>query len=98
MRKIYQSGLSLIVALTVSVALFAQNNFFTDAGANRSMSTPGQRVIIPLQYRSSVLNLQSMKTFLWSLPSERNVANRNQAPILEIPRPDGTTARFRVWE
>lgn len=98
MRKIYKRLSALLVTLAVSYPLLAQQNFFTDAGANRTMATNGQRVIVPQQFRASYLDVQSMKNFLWSLPSERNVANRNQAPILELPTPDGHTAKFRVWE
>ena len=39
-----------------------------------------------------------MKIFLWSLPAEKNLVNRQQAPVLELPMPGGGTARFRVWE
>ena len=90
----------ILVFFTVTFCtnLFAQNNFFTDAGANRQFSTTGQRVITPQKYRANTLNIQGMKNFLWSLPSEKNISNRSTAPVVELPMPDGTMATFRVWE
>jgi hypothetical protein len=98
MRKIYQVGLTLLFVLTVSYSTFAQNKFFTDAGANRTLPGNEVRVIVPNEYRAAILDVPAMKSFLWSLPNERNVANRNLAPIIELPKPDGSIARFHVWE
>jgi hypothetical protein len=98
MRKFYQIGIPFIISLFVSLTIFSQNNFFTDAGANRSLPATGFRAIIPQQYRASIMDFQAMKNFLWALPTDRSLANRNQAPILELPMPDGRVARFRVWE
>lgn len=99
MRKIYKLSLTVFAALTFSSLMFAQNRFFTDAGENRTVQTTGQRVIIPQKFRTSSMDVQAMKNFLWSLPSERAIiANRNLAPVVELPMPDGQMARFRIWE
>ena len=90
--------LSLITVFCCTM-LFAQNRFFTDAGQNRTLQTTGDRVVIPAKFRTTSLNTQGLKTFLWTLPSEQAVMNRhNQAPVLEVPMPDGSMAKFRVWE
>ncbi len=79
--------------------LSAQNRFFSDVGNNKQFQTNGQRVIIPQHYRSASLDVQTMKDFLWSLPDEKNILyNRNSTPILELPMPDGSMAKFHVWE
>src|SRR5947199_387593 len=84
---------------TLCSVVSGQQNFFTDTGANRELQTNGNRVSIPVKYRSYSLNVQGLRTFLWSLPSEQSFANnRNQIPVLELPMPDGQMARFRVWE
>ena len=94
MKKIILAFFTVIVCTNV----FAQNDFFTDAGANRTFQTTGPRVIIPQNYQAATLNIQGMKSFLWSLPSEKNVVNRSAAPVIELPMPDGSMAKFRVWE
>lgn len=99
MRKIYKLSLTVFAALTFSSLMFAQNRFFTDAGENRTVQTMGQRVIIPQKFRTSSMDVQAMKNFLWSLPSEQAArANRSQMPVIELPTPDGGMAKFRVWE
>ena len=98
MRKIYKLIFTTIAALSISFSVFAQNNFFSDAGENATRPTTGQRFIIPEKYRTSEMNLQAMKNFLWSLPAEQNVFSRNMSPVLELPMPDGKMAKFHVWE
>jgi len=98
MKKNYKVSFSVLAAIVFSTSLFAQNNFFTDAGENRMMQTSGLRVIIPQKFRASQLNVPSIKNFLWSLPSEKNIMNRSQAPIITLPMPNGEMAKFRVWE
>ena len=90
--------LTILFSFSFSFTLIAQNRFFTDAGANLVFKTSGKREITPEKYRSSILDNQAMKNFLWSLPSEKNIANKNQAPVLELPMPDGSIAKFHIWE
>ncbi len=98
MNKLYRPILTIFFLVAVTFSLFAQNNFFTDAGENSKPQTTGQRVITPEKFRTSVLSIQGMTNFLMSLPSEKNVLNHNQAPIIELPMPNGTIAKFHVWE
>ena len=98
-RKIYiVSLLTVIILLAISFSISAQNNFFTDAGENITRTTAGLRKIFPQKFRGYEMEISSIRTFLWSLPSENAVLNRNAAPIMEIPMPDGQPAKFRVWE
>ena len=98
MNKLYRPILTIFFLVAVTFSLFAQNNFFTDAGENSNPQTTGQRVITPEKFRTSFLSIQGMTNFLMSLPSEKNVLNHNQAPIIELPMPNGTIAKFHVWE
>lgn len=99
MRKIYHFILGGMFFLSLLSNAQGQNSFFTDAGENRNFSTTGQRVITPAKFRTSQLNVNELKSFLWSLPDEANfLTSRASAPILSLPMPDGSMARFRVWE
>ncbi|MEI9943247.1 MAG: reprolysin-like metallopeptidase [Chitinophagaceae bacterium] len=99
MRKIYKLVVALCVAMTLTFSGFTQNNFFTAAGENRVMPTTGQRVIIPEKFYTSSLDVAGIRNFLWSLPSEQSLgSNRGGAPVLTLPMPDGSVARFKVWE
>ena len=97
MSKIYKLSFALLLMLSSMVSL-AQNSFFADASEAQARSNGGKRVIVPLKYRTVSLDKAAMKSFLWSLPSEKSVANRKAAPILSLPMPDGSLARFNVWE
>ncbi len=89
---------TILFAFGTCFSLTAQNRFFSDAAESKINVGNGKRTIIPQKYRTVAVNTNELKTFLWSLPSEKNVSNRNEAPIMELPMPDGNSARFRVWE
>ncbi|HYC39375.1 MAG TPA: zinc-dependent metalloprotease family protein [Chitinophagaceae bacterium] len=83
----------------LSSGLFAQNNFWVDRGENADFPVTGTRVITPSKYRGSVLDFQRIKSYLWTLPSEEQFRfSRSGAPELVLPKPDGSFARFKVWE
>lgn len=98
MRKIYLSLAILLFGAVFAGSLQAQNNFFTDAPASRMARANELRVITPLKSRTLEVDLPSMRAFLWSLPNGKIIANRSQAPIMELPAPDGTIKRYKVWE
>ena len=99
MRNVYKLCILFFCVFVSCSMLVAQNNFFNDQGANRAMPTTGERIIKPEKYRTLTANVNELRDFLWSLPEESTVlANRNLAPVLSLPMPDGSMARFRVWE
>ena len=99
MTKFYKIGLMAIIAIGLSISAFSQQNFFNDVSENSIQlnSATMKRVIQPQKYRAVSMEVNNIKNFVWSLPSEKNV-NRLQAPVLELPMPYGGTERFRVWE
>jgi len=98
MKKNYISGLMLFLG-ALSFNAKAQNNYFASQPSSSFITTQEQkRVIIPQKYKSFKLDIKAMHDFLFSLPSQNNVINRNETPIVEIPMPDGSIAKFNVWE
>ncbi len=99
MRKIYTFFYSLAFLLLVNISANAQRNFFADVSEMSIQARPGARVIVPQKFRALQIDATAMQEFLWSLPGENQfLRNRSAAPILSLPMPDGTTARFHVWE
>lgn len=99
MNKIYKFLFVAIIIIIFSNSVIAQNRFFSENGENRQVQTIGDRVIIPEKFSNATVNVQHLKNFLWSLPSENSVLyNRGNAPVMELPMPDGSMAKFRVWE
>lgn len=98
MKKIYRISMIALVLFSASSSLMAQNAFFTSTSENAiSLASGSKRVIVPTKYQAVKADNNQLKSFLWSLPSEKNI-NPRTAPVMSIPMPDGRTARFRVWE
>lgn len=99
MRFIYKASLTILLVVVTSFSLLAQKSFFTATSEAAIKTGDAKRVIVPSKYHATVLNTDALKAFLWSLPSESNFRyDRSNAPVLELPMPDGHNARFHVWE
>lgn len=95
MRKV----LLLLLTGFTCIAASGQDNFWSDRGENASFASSGRIEIKPEKYRASAVDMPRLKTFLWSLPKEAAVnSSRSNAPVMQVPMPDGSMARFRVWE
>lgn len=71
--------------------------FFRDA-PEAQLITAKKRNIVPEKYRTLLADTAALRQFLRQLPSESSIADKNRAPVIELPMPDGSTARFHVWE
>lgn len=89
--------LSCIFILTAAVSN-AQNNFFKPIAESDIVTNQEKRVTIPQKYKTFSLDLNVMRNFIASLPNQGDVVDRNQTPVLEIPMPNGNTAKFHVWK
>lgn len=98
MTKNYKTGLSVFIFFIISVSASAQQNLFSRVNENLLKSAIGQRVIVPMKYNTFSLNVQKMSSFLSALPSDHIGIDHHDLPVLELPMPDGTLARFNVWE
>lgn len=98
MVPLFKRIVSLIVFAMTAFYCNAQNGFFTDASEASVRNAAQKRVIVPGKYRTLKLASEGMLSFLKLLPSEQKITNRNFTPVLDIPMPNGTMARFHVWE
>ncbi|HRG91564.1 MAG TPA: zinc-dependent metalloprotease family protein [Chitinophagaceae bacterium] len=99
MNKLYKGLLAFILTVTISVSLSAQQSFFGFAGANMKRTTAGKQEIFPQRYAGYTLDIVGLRSFLWSLPAEKTLnKSRSNAPVMQLPMPDGKLARFKVWE
>jgi subtilisin-like proprotein convertase family protein len=99
MRLICTKILSVTLFSISLISANAQNFFFKDIAETNIRRTDQKRVIIPNKFRTVQLDTTGFLAFLRLLPSEQNILNnRNSAPIFLLPMPDGSVARFRVWE
>ncbi len=98
MKFVFKRILVILIFLVPAGFAEAQNIFFADV-PEASFSNPSQkRQIIPSSYRTLQLNKSVLSAFLSSVPSDKNIFNRNTSPVIDIPMPDGGSAKFRIWE
>jgi len=69
---------------------------FTDI-AERDLPTGGERRIVPQHYRAVRLDVEGVRAFFQKTPTE-NTTRTAQLPVLTLPMPDGSTARFHIAE
>ena len=99
MRKMYTYYLAAILMLLGSSPVWGQQRFFLGARENGTFPGSAERDIVPRKYSATSTDVNSLKSFLWSLPSEESVKTaRTAAQVMELPMPDGSVARFNVWE
>jgi subtilisin-like proprotein convertase family protein len=85
----------LIVLIGLSASLLPAQNILNEI-AESQISTSKERWIVPQRYRTLQLDRVALQTLLNQAP-ERGAAE-SARPILSIPLPDGSTARFRLTE
>lgn len=89
----------LLLLLMAATPVVAQNNFFTDRPESAVRKASDLRVIVPEQYRTVGVAQSRLVSFIHTLPEETAVtSNRSAGVVMELPMPDGTTQRFRVWK
>lgn len=94
----YTQAFAIIISFFLVSEAHGQHRFFSDAAENSFFNPAQRRVIVPLKYRTLVLDKAGLFSFLPSVPNEKNITDRSLAKVIEIPLPEGGTARFRIWE
>ena len=97
MKKSY-IGYIMLFLIVFSSKADAQNNFFTSQSVSSFITPTQKRVIIPEKCKAFSLNYNAMHNFLFALPKQNDVINREETPIIEIPMPNGSISKFHVWE
>ncbi len=88
----------LVILLSTFMTLNAQSVSYWQDIPRQNIQTQGERVIIPQEYRTLILNIPEIKTVLNSAPQEKNVFASNSNTILYLPLPDGGFGRFRITD
>lgn len=98
-KKLTAAKLVFFFLLTGAfISAKAQNNFFTDAAEPSFKLVNQQRQIIPQKFRTVRLDTASVLSFAGLVPTEAKLINRELAPVIEIPMPNGKSAKFHIWE
>lgn len=77
---------------------FSQNYFFADKDEKTITGNDLKRVLIPQKYRTVSIDEVAFLQFIKTVPDFEAIKfNRDAAPIISIPMPNGKTAQFRIW-
>ncbi|MBX2991671.1 MAG: T9SS type A sorting domain-containing protein [Bacteroidetes bacterium] len=87
----------LISVLQNNTAAQYADGFWQDV-AESAISPSGERLIIPVAYRTVTLNLPGLTGLLSQVPWEENVRAYHSQVLLSLPLPDGSFGRFRIVE
>lgn len=98
MGRIFVGFFACLMLFFLSTPLIAQKTFFQPTPAPEVAVLAGKRIIVPERFKTFTLEKTGLKSFLSALPAETGVANRKQSPVISLPMPDGSMARFNVWK
>ncbi len=88
---------TLLISTLISFAVSAQNTFWSLI-PEASITVAGERVIVPDAYATCSLSLEQYKSYFAAAPIEFTPAAAGNPLLIELPMPDKTMAKFKVWE
>ena len=87
-----------LCAVLLSGGAFAQRLDLWNDVAESAIAFRGERLIVPVQYRTLALNMDALVGILNQTPLEGSVAIRTSPAVLSLPLPDGGNNNFRIIE
>ncbi|AZA82496.1 hypothetical protein C1637_08120 [Chryseobacterium lactis] len=82
----------------VSISLGKAQDFFTKINERSVNAKSGDRMIQPEKFITYKLDVAAMKTYFNSVPELSDNDSKNKAPVIILPMPDGTKAKFKIWK
>lgn len=82
----------------LSISLGKAQDFFTKISERSVATKPGERLIQPERFLTYKLDVAGMKSYFQSVPELSDTDFKDKAPIIVLPMPDGTKAKFKIWK
>ncbi|REC46748.1 reprolysin-like metallopeptidase [Chryseobacterium pennipullorum] len=82
----------------LSVSFVKAQDFFTATSERSIKVNPKNRTVQPEKFLTYTLDVAGMKNYFHSVPQLNDSDRKNNAPIIVLPMPDGTKAKFRIWK
>jgi Metallo-peptidase family M12B Reprolysin-like/Secretion system C-terminal sorting domain len=98
MKKHYLILAVFLLLCSLFSNTWSQNSFFQKVDESAIKNSTGVKEITPQKSSTSTADIAGLRNFLWSLPDEKDVSNRRNTPVMALPMPDGSTAKFHVWK
>ncbi|PXW12568.1 putative secreted protein (Por secretion system target) [Chryseobacterium sp. CBTAP 102] len=82
----------------ISVSFGKAQDFFTVINERSIKAEPKNRTVQPEKSLTYTLDVAGMKSYFNSVPELKDSDRKDNAPIIVLPMPDGTKAKFRIWK
>ncbi|MCC3217866.1 M12 family metallo-peptidase [Chryseobacterium sp. X308] len=82
----------------ISVSSGKAQDFFTVISERSIKADPKNRTVQPEKALTYTLDVAGMKSYFNSVPELKDSDSKDNAPIILLPMPDGTKAKFRIWK
>ena len=84
--------------LIISIYFGKAQDFFTPINERSIKTDSKNRTVQPEKFLTYQLDVAAMKSYFASVPELRDDQLKNNAPIIILPMPDGTKAKFKIWK
>lgn len=82
----------------LSFTLGKAQDFFSAISERSIKAESKNRTIEPEKFLTYTLDVAGMKNYFNSVPELKDNDLKDKAPIIVLPMPDGTKAKFRIWK
>ena len=82
----------------LSFSLGKAQDFFTVISEKSIKAESRNRTVQPEKFLTYTLDVAGMKSYFNSVPELKDSDPKDKAPIIILPMPDGTKAKFRIWK
>lgn len=93
MKKLLYLGIFIL-----SFFLGKAQDFFSVTSERSIKAEPKNRTVQPEKFLTYRLDVVGMKSYFDSVPALKDDDFKGKAPIIILPMPDGTKAKFRIWK
>lgn len=90
--------LSYLGIFILSISLGKAQDFFTATSERSIKADPKNRTVEPEKFATYTLDVAGLKTYFNSVPELKDHDRKDNAPIIVLPMPDGTKAKFKIWK
>lgn len=82
----------------ISISSGKAQDFFTVISERSIKADPKNRTVQPEKSLTYTLDVAGMKSYFNSVPELKDSDHKDNAPIIVLPMPDGTKAKFKIWK
>lgn len=92
-KKLFYLGIFIL-----SFSLAKAQDFFMPISEKSLKEELRNRTVQPEKFLTYTLDVTGIKNYFNSVPELKDSDSKDQAPIIVLPMPDGTKAKFRIWK